>query len=111
MLAILLLLCSVVARAEVFVTSTPDGGLQPRLVTAADGGVHLLYFKKRLSAPSAREGNLYYREYLREERRFGLPVKVSSTAFNLQTFAIARASMAFDGEGRCLLYTSDAADE
>ena len=100
MLAILLLLCSVVARAEVFVTSTPDGGLQPRLVTAADGGVHLLYFKKRLSAPSAREGNLYYREYLREERRFGLPVKVSSTAYNLQTFAIARASMAFDGEGR-----------
>ena len=100
MLAILLLLCSVVARAEVFVTSTPDGGLQPRLVTAADGGVHLLYFKKRLGAPSAREGNLYYREYLREERRFGLPVKVSSTAYNLQTFAIARASMAFDGEGR-----------
>ena len=100
MLAMLLLLWSVVARAEVFVTSTPDGGLQPRLVTAADGGVHLLYFKKRLSAPSAREGNLYYRKYLREERRFGLPVKVSSTAFNLQTFAIARASMAFDGEGR-----------
>ena len=100
LLAMLLLLCSVVARAEVFVTSTPDGGLQPRLVTAADGGVHLLYFKKRLSAPSAREGNLYYREYLREERRFGLPVKVSSTAYNLQTFAIARASMAFDGEGR-----------
>ncbi len=100
LLAMLLLLCSVVARGEVFVTSTPDGGLQPRLVTAADGGVHLLYFKKRLSAPSAREGNLYYREYLREERRFGLPIKVSSTAFNLQTFAIARASMAIDGKGR-----------
>ena len=100
LLAMLLLLCYVVARGEVFVTSIPDGGLQPRLVTAADGGVHLLYFKKRLSAPSAREGNLYYREYLREERRFGLPIKVSSTAFNLQTFAIARASMAIDGEGR-----------
>ena len=100
LLAMLLLLCSVVARGEVFVTSITDGGLQPRLVTAADGGVHLLYFKKRLSAPSAREGNLYYREYLREERRFGLPIKVSSTAFNLQTFAIARASMAIDGEGR-----------
>jgi len=100
LLAMLLLLCSVVARGEVFVTSIPDGGLQPRLVTAADGGVHLLYFKKRLSAPSAREGNLYYREYLREKRRFGLPIKVSSTAFNLQTFAIARASMAIDGEGR-----------
>ena len=100
LLAMLLLLCSVVARGEVFVTSIPDGGLQPRLVTEADGGVHLLYFKKRLSAPSAREGNLYYREYLREKRRFGLPIKVSSTAFNLQTFAIARASMAIDGEGR-----------
>ena len=100
LLAMLLLLCSVVARGEVFVTSIPDGGLQPRLVTAADGGVHLLYFKKRLSATSAREGNLYYREYLREERRFGLPIKVSSTAFNLQTFAIARASMAIDGKGR-----------
>ena len=100
LLAMLLLLCSVVARGEVFVTSIPDGGLQPLLVTAADGGVHLLYFKKRLSAPSAREGNLYYREYLREKRRFGLPIKVSSTAFNLQTFAIARASMAIDGEGR-----------
>ena len=100
LLAMLLLLCSVVARGEVFVTSIPDGCLQPRLVTAADGGVHLLYFKKRLSAPSAREGNLYYREYLREERRFGLPIKVSSTAFNLQTFAIARASMAIDGKGR-----------
>lgn len=100
LLSMLLLLCSVVARGEVFITSTPDGGLQPRLVTAADGGVHLLYFKKRLSAPSAREGNLYYREYLREERRFGLPIKVSSTAFNLQTFAIARASMAIDGKGR-----------
>src|SRR6056300_366101 len=79
---------------------TPDAGLQPRLVTSSDGSVHLLYFKKRLSAPSAREGNLYYREYLREERRFGLPVKVSSSAFDLQTFAIARASMAIGGDGR-----------
>ncbi len=110
LLAMLLLLCSVVARGEVFVTSTPDGGLQPRLVTAADGGVHLLYFKKRLSAPSAREGNLYYREYLREERRFGLPIKVSSTAFNLQTFAIARAHVIWylPRENRYLYARSDA---
>ena len=50
------------ARAEILVQETPDGGLQPRLVQAADGGIHLLYFKKRLNRPAAREGNLYYRE-------------------------------------------------
>lgn len=99
-LALLLLLAAAPLLGEVFVMPTPDGGLQPRLVTSFDGSVHLLYFKKRLSAPSAREGNLYYREYLREERRFGLPVKVSSSAFDLQTFAIARASMAIGGDGR-----------
>lgn len=99
-LALLLLFIAAPAAGEVLVMPTPDAGLQPRLVTATDGSVHLLYFKKRLSAPSAREGNLYYREYLREERRFGLPIKVSSSAFDLQTFAIARASMAIGGDGR-----------
>jgi hypothetical protein len=99
-LALLLLLIAAPVLGEVFVMPTPDAGLQPRLVTSSDDSVHLLYFKKRLSAPSAREGNLYYREYLREERRFGLPVKVSSSAFDLQTFAIARASMAIGGDGR-----------
>lgn len=88
------------AFAEVLIQPTPDGGFQPRLVVDEQGGVHLLYFKKRLRAPSAREGNLYYRQFLPEENRFGLPVKVSSEAYNLQTFAIARASMAIDGEGR-----------
>lgn len=87
-------------EAEVLVLRTPDGGLQPRLVNGQDGSVHLLYFKKRITAPSAREGNLYYREFLADERRFGLPVKVSSTAYDLQTFAISRAAMAVDGAGR-----------
>lgn len=94
------LMHSAAVTAEVIEIRTPDEGLQPRLVTDAAGGVHLLYFKKRLRAPSAREGNLYYREYLPTERRFGLPVQVSSTAYDLQTFAIARASFAIDGEGR-----------
>lgn len=99
-LACTLLLSALAASAEVLVQRTPDEGLQPRLVTAADGGVHLLYFKKRLSAPSAREGNLYYRQFDTETRRFGLPVRVSSQGFDLQTFAIARASMAIDAGGR-----------
>ena len=66
----------------------------------ADGGIHLLYFKKRLNRPAAREGNLYYRHYDAKQQRFGLPVKVSSQAFAMQTFSIARAAMAIDGEGR-----------
>lgn len=66
----------------------------------SNGDIHLLYFKKRLSAPSAREGNLYYRQYMPLEKRFSLPVKVSSKAYDLQTYAIARASMAVGGDGR-----------
>ena len=79
---------------------TPDDGLQPRLIQGAGGAVHLLYFKKRLDRPAAREGNLYYRVYLPEQNRFGATVKVSSQAFNLQTVAISRAAMAIDGAGR-----------
>jgi len=86
--------------AEIRIQETPDGGVQPRLTVDDSGNIHLLYFKKRLSAPSAREGNLYYRQYLPEQNRFGLPVKVSSNAFDIRTFAIARASIAVGGDGR-----------
>ena len=87
-------------QAEVLIQRTPDAGLQPRLIQSADGAVHLLYFKKRLDRPAAREGSLYYRPYQPEQNRFGAPVKVSSQAFNLQTVAISRAAMALDGSGR-----------
>ncbi len=100
-LSLALILClSGSVTAEIIVQKTPDEGFQPRLNVTANGDVHLLYFKKRLSAPSAREGNLYYRHYLTTEKRFGLPVKVSSEAYNLQTFPISRASMAVGGDGR-----------
>ena len=88
------------ALAEVIIQRTPDGGLQPRMVRDVDGDIHLLYFKKRLNRPAAREGNLYYRQYDTELQRFGLPVKVSSQAFAMQTFSIARAAVDIDGEGR-----------
>lgn len=88
------------ALAEIHIQKTPDGGVQPRLSVDESGNVHLLYFKKRLSAPSAREGNLYYRQYMTNEKRFGLPVKVSSSAYDIRTFSIARASMAVGGDGR-----------
>ena len=91
---------SAAGQAEVLIHRTPDDGLQPRLIQGAGGGVHLLYFKKRLDRPAAREGNLYYRSYLPEQNRFGAAVKVSSQAFNLQTVAISRASIAIDGAGR-----------
>lgn len=88
------------AVAEIHIQETPDGGVQPRLSVDDSGNIHLLYFKKRLSAPSAREGNLYYRQYLPDQNRFGLPIKVSSSAYDIRTFAIARASMAVGGDGR-----------
>ena len=87
-------------QAEVLIHRTPDEGLQPRLIQGAGEAVHLLYFKKRLDQPAAREGNLFYRPYLPEQNRFGATVKVSSQAFNLQTVAISRAAMAIDGPGR-----------
>ena len=87
-------------QAEVLVQATPDNGLQPRLSVDSNGDIHLLYFKKRLNTPAAREGNLYYRQYNVEAGRFGLPVKVSSSAFAMQTFSIARASMAVTDDGR-----------
>ena len=103
-LAGLVLLLSIAAmktsQAEVIIQATPDNGLQPRITVDDDGNVHLLYFKKRLRAPSAREGNLYYRQYLPEQSRFGIPIKVSSQAYDLNTFSFQRASMAVDGEGR-----------
>ena len=98
--ALLSLLGAVGAAAAVLVQSTPDDGLQPRLTVDQQGGIHLLYFKKRLDRPDAREGNLYYRQYLADEDRFSLPVKVSSQAYNLQTVSISRASIAVDAAGR-----------
>ena len=97
---LVVLLLGSVAVAEIHIQKTPDGGVQPRLNIDESGNIHLLYFKKRLSAPSAREGNLYYRQYLPKQNRFGLPIKVSSTAYDIRTYAIARASMAVGGDGR-----------
>lgn len=94
------LFTAVAMAAEVSIMATPDEGLQPRLVAAADGGIHLLYFKKRLNRPGAREGSLFYRHYNHEAGRFGPAVRVSSQAFNVQSYAIARASLAIDGQGR-----------
>lgn len=101
-IALILLVASLaeLSVADVLLMPTPDEGVQPRLVQDSDGGIHLLYFKKRINRPAAREGNLFYRQYDAASQRFGLPVKVSSQAFNMQTFSIARAAMAVGGDGR-----------
>ncbi len=99
-LAILFFVNSYVAFAEIIIQPTPDQGLQPRLSVDDNGNVHLLYFKKRINRPASREGNLYYRSYDHETGQFSLPVKVSSSAFSMQTFSIARASMAITEDGR-----------
>lgn len=97
---LLLLLLTSTLQAEVLLMPVPDEGVQPRLVQDDEGGIHLLYFKKRINRPAAREGNLYYRQYDAEAGRFGTPVRVSSQAFNMMTFALARAAMAVGGDGR-----------
>ena len=99
-LAILFFVNSYVAFAEIIIQPTPDQGLQPRLSVDDNGNVHLLYFKKRINRPASREGNLYYRSYDHETGQFSLPVKVSSSAFSMQTFSIARASMSITEDGR-----------
>jgi hypothetical protein len=91
---------SIAVADLVKVMKTPDSGIQPRMLTGPDGKVHLLYFKKRLNRPDAREGNLYYRQYDEQLGGFGVPVKVSSGAFPVQTVSISRASVAIDSEGR-----------
>ena len=98
--AILFFVNSCVAFAEIIIQPTPDQGLQPRLSVDDNGNVHLLYFKKRINRPASREGNLYYRSYDHETGQFSLPVKVSSSAFSMQTFSIARASMSITEDGR-----------
>lgn len=89
-----------VASIAISIQPTPDDGLQPRIVVDQSGAIHLLYFKRRINRPDAREGNLYYRQYLADAQKWGNPVKVSTQAYNLQTVSISRADMAVDGEGR-----------
>lgn len=95
----LLVLCALAAaaRGEVRVRPTPDDGLQPRLARDGEGGVHLLYFKRR---PDAREGDLYYRRYFPDRDAFGEPVRVSSEAYAASSHPIDRAAMAAGGDGR-----------
>ena len=99
--AFALLLCLVPAsHADILIQPTPDEGIQPRLVRDPGGGVHLLYFKKRINRPNAREGNLFYRKWDEQRASFGLPLRVNSTAFNVNTFSIARAALAVGAGGR-----------
>jgi hypothetical protein len=75
-LGLLLTLPVTSTYAEVQIMHTPDEGLQPRLSVDSSGVVHLLYFKKRINRPAAREGNLYYRQYL-PQQKCGSPVMLS----------------------------------
>ncbi|MEX0619365.1 MAG: hypothetical protein WDZ76_03360 [Pseudohongiellaceae bacterium] len=87
------------ADPAVEVLPTPNEGMQPRLLTGSDGTVHLMYFKKRLNNPRAREGDLYYQQYNAQNSRWSVPVRISSQSFSYE-YAIGRAAFAIDGEGR-----------
>ncbi len=88
-----------IAVAEVTILTTPDGGLQPRLVTDRSDTVHLLYFKKSSDKTDASEGNLFYSSWNQLRKEFGQPVQVSTVPFDLQA-SISRASLAVGGDGR-----------
>ncbi|MDT8427450.1 MAG: hypothetical protein RQ757_01645 [Pseudomonadales bacterium] len=81
------------------VLPVPDNGIQPRLVQAANGDIHLLYFRKRMADRRNREGDLYYRQFNYQDGSWGLPVRVSSGSY-AHLDAIGRAAMAIDGSGR-----------
>jgi len=85
----------ILASPTVYIERVPDKGIQPRLVSDPDGGVHLLYFKKTEGRKNS--GDLFYRKLL-------LPGKWSTALRVSQTFthndAIGKASMAIDADKR-----------
>lgn len=101
LLALTLLLASLSLSAQpgIQVQRVPDEGIHPRLLQDAEGGLHLLYFRKRFANPRARDGDLFYRQFDAASGTWGNPVKVSSESFNYAD-PIYRAGFALDGEGR-----------
>jgi hypothetical protein len=92
-------LATAAAAAPVLViSSTPDRGIQPRLLNDEKGGVHLLYFRKRIEDPRNREGDLYYRQYHQDSASWSVAVRVSLQSFS-HLDAIGRAAFAIDGDG------------
>ncbi len=91
-------MASAAGAPALIINSTPDRGIQPRLLNDEEGGVHLLYFRKRIEDPRNREGDLYYRQYLHESASWSIPIRVSSQSFS-HLDAIGRAAFAIDGEG------------
>ncbi len=86
------------AAPAMVISSTPDRGIQPRLLNDDEGGVHLLYFRKRIEDPRNREGDLYYRQYHQDSSSWSIPIRVSSQSFS-HLDAIGRAAFAIDGDG------------
>lgn len=103
MLPCLRLACLLLASTQIFASPTvhiervPDNGIQPRLIADADGGVHLLYFKKADSDQRKNSGNLFYRKFL-APGKWTKALRVSQ-AFN-HNDAIGKASMAVDAQKR-----------
>jgi hypothetical protein len=97
-LAFLLLVSTQIpASPLVYIERVPDGGIQPRLVSDAEGGVHLLYFKKTGTGRRDISGNLVYRRLLSPGK--WSPATVVSATF-VHNDATGRASMAIDEDNR-----------
>ena len=86
------------AQARVLIKSTPDEGIQPRMVNDKNGDVHLLYFKAR-EGEEAKIGNLYYRQYIQDKNTWSHRVRVTTQSYS-HLDAVGRAGIAVDGDGR-----------
>ncbi len=93
----LLLLVELPAWAQgkkVIVLKTPAGGIQPQAVVAANGRVHLLFFKG-----NPQDGDLYY--VRREKDAFATPLPVNSQAGSAVAVGTIRGGqLAVGGQGR-----------
>lgn len=96
-ICLLLASLQILASPTVHIERVPDGGIQPRLVSDAAGGVHLLYFKKVDGDQRKNSGNLFYRKLLQPGKWSGAQ-QVSPTFTHND--AIGKASMAVDAEKR-----------
>lgn len=84
------------ALAEVRVERLPESGLQPRVQVAADGTVHMIYFRGEAGA-----GDIYYVHRTKEKTEFSKPVRVNSQAGSAIVAGTVRGPrMALGRDGR-----------
>lgn len=79
---------------EVEVDRVPDGGLQPRIASAADGTVHAIYYRG-----SAEAGDLFYLRQKPGEAGFSKPLRVNTAPGSAIAMGTIRGAQIAVGRG------------